>query len=35
MNRITSAEEMLTDEESEDINKMRVECDFLECQVIN
>lgn len=35
VNRIASAEEMLTDEESEDINKMRVECDLLERQIIN
>lgn len=32
---IACAEEMLTDEKGEDVNKMRVERDFLERQVIN
>jgi hypothetical protein len=35
VNRIACAEEVLTDEKGEDINKMRVERDFLERQVIN
>lgn len=35
VNCIASAEEMLTDEERENINKMRVERDLLERQVIN
>lgn len=35
MDRVASAEEMLTNEKGENINKMRVERDFLERQVIN
>lgn len=35
VNRIAGAEEMLTDEKGEDVNKMRVKCDLLERQVIN
>lgn len=35
LDRVTCAEEMLADEEGEDINKMRVEGDLLECQIIN
>lgn len=35
MNRIACAEKVLTDEKGEDINKMGVERDLLERQVIN
>lgn len=35
VNRIACAEEVLTDEKGEDIDKVRVERDFLERQVIN
>jgi hypothetical protein len=35
LDRITSAEEVLADEKGEDINKVRVEGDLLECQIIN
>jgi hypothetical protein len=32
---VARAEEVLANEKGEDINKMRVEGDFLECQIIN
>lgn len=34
MNGIASTEEVLTNEEGKDINKMRVECDLLERQIM-
>ena len=35
MDDTTAAVEVLADEEGEDVNKMRMESDFLECQIVH